>query len=77
MQAMRQQTEAGQAAGTIDTKERVGYTKELDGRIKWLRGVAKALHKRSWTDIAKVGTLKAAPCSSGSTASKGGEHCLT
>ena len=69
--------EVGRAAGAIDAQARIVFTNELDRRIKWLRGVAKPLHKQSWTDIAKVGKLKAVPCSNGSTASKGGEGCLT
>ena len=47
--------EAGKAAGAVDTIERVAYMKELDNRIRWLRQVAKALHKQAWTDLSKAG----------------------
>ena len=29
--------------------------KELDNRIRWLRQVARALHKQEWTDMVKMG----------------------
>ncbi len=53
--------EAGHAAGAMERVEREAYLKQLEGKVRRLRLLAKALHKMAWTDTKMAGLKKAGP----------------